>query len=368
MAKSELFRQLSVQLPAHRYPIYIGSKCLSDVDLLHRHVASRQVLIVSNETIAPLYLHYLLDAFKSFQCDTVVLPDGEAYKNQHHLFKIYNALINHQHHRDTTLIALGGGVIGDITGFAAATYQRGVRLIQLPTSLLAQVDASVGGKTAINLPHSKNMIGSFYQPHAVIIDMDTLASLPMREYRSGMAEIIKYSLLAGGDFLTVLQGILNRGIASSSHETMANLIAESCKIKMAIVEQDERETGQRALLNLGHTVAHALEAYTSFEVWRHGEAVGIGLFCAALLSYQLGYMQHSDLLLIDGLLKAAGLPRRIPKAIDLHRLHALIRQDKKIQDQQLRFVLIKAPGDCFVVDSLTSSALQNALDGAVEEV
>lgn len=366
MAKSKLLQQLRIQLHDRGYPIYIGKGCLSDSDLLCRHIAARQVLILSNETVAPLYLKSVMDALHSMQCDVLILPDGERYKNQQSLNSIYDELIKRHHHRDTTILALGGGVVGDIAGFAAATYQRGVRFIQLPTTLLAQVDASVGGKTAINHPLGKNMIGCFHQPHAVIMDTQTLSTLPEREFTAGMAEIIKYGLLAGGDFIHQLESILKAGLPVAKHEIIATLIAECCKIKASYVEQDERETGQRALLNLGHTFAHALEAYTSYETWRHGEAVGIGLYCAALLSCQLGHLSESDLDLVDFLLKQANLPRRIPKEIDLSHICDLMYNDKKVENNRLRFILMKAPGLCYIDDSVSQSQLQEALHKAVE--
>ncbi|WP_133127117.1 3-dehydroquinate synthase [Legionella nagasakiensis] len=366
MAKSDVYRQLRIQLASHDYPIYIGCHCLTDLELLRRHVKSSQVLIVSNETVAPLYLKPLEQAFASMQCDTVLLKDGEAYKNQQSLNKIYDALVQYRHHRDTTLIALGGGVIGDLAGFAAATYHRGVRFLQLPTTLLAQVDASVGGKTAINHPLAKNMIGSFYQPHAVIMDVDALSTLPKRELRSGCAEMIKYGFIAGGEFLQLLCRFLTEGMDSLTMEQWAQLIAGCCQIKARIVEEDERETGRRALLNLGHTFAHALEAYTHYQRWRHGEAVAIGLYCAAVLSYQLGHLDRASVVLLDSLLSKVNLPRRIPKDIDLLTLHCLMFNDKKVSNKCLRFVLMRAPGQCYLDDTVTEDCLRHALISAVE--
>ena len=360
-------RQLAVQLANHEYPIYIGSNLLADADLLRRHVQADQVLIVTNDTVAPLYLDLVQQAFASIQCDVVVLADGEAHKNQHSLFAIYDALIKHRHNRDTTLVALGGGVIGDMTGFAAATYQRGVRFIQIPTTLLAQVDSSVGGKTAINHQQAKNMLGSFYQPHAVIMDLATLTTLPMREFSAGLGEVIKYGLLAGGDVLTHIQSILADGLKPTSTERLSELIEQCCRIKAEFVQEDERETGRRVLLNLGHTFAHALESYTDYQRWLHGEAVAIGLYCAALLSYQLGIFPLSDLTLVDSLLANAKLPSRIPKDIDLVDLHALMFNDKKIKNKTIRFVLMRGLGDCFLDDQVTDESLRRVLSSAVEK-
>jgi len=366
MAKPEIYRKLTIQLPYHEYPIYIGHDCLSDNGLLQRYVAGGQVLVVTNKTIAPILLEPVQHAFASRQCDTVILEDGEAYKNQDSLATIYDALIKAHHHRDTTLIALGGGVVGDITGFAAATYQRGVNFIQLPTTLLAQVDAAIGGKTAINHALAKNMIGSFHQPHAVIIDLATLDTLPERELRAGFAEVIKYALLAGGEFLTSVSDVLADGLVHTSTPQLANLIAGCCQIKAGFVQEDEREAARRALLNLGHTFAHALEAYTHYQCWLHGEAVAIGLYCAALLSYQLGYLDQENLDLVDGLLLKAGLPRRIPEQIDLRVLQGLMCHDKKIKNKKLRFVLIRAPGDCYLDERVTDDCIYQALTGAVK--
>ncbi len=363
MAKS---RQLLVQLKNHEYPIYIGDNLFEDVDLLRCHVRANQVLIVTNETIAPLYLASIQRAFTSIQCDVVVLADGEEYKNQDSLFIIFNALINHHHNRDTTIIALGGGVVGDIAGFAASTYQRGVRFIQIPTTLLAQVDSSVGGKTAINHLQSKNMLGSFYQPHAVIANVTTLTTLSLREFRAGFGEIIKYGLLTGGDFLRQIEFILSNGLNVSKSYELSNMIEQCCRIKTIFVQNDEREMGQRALLNLGHTFAHALESYSHYQRWLHGEAVAIGLYCAALLSHQLGYFSFSDVQKIEKLLHQAQLPSKIPKDIDLDSLHTFMLNDKKIKNNTLCFILIKGWGDCFLAENVTNETLRYVLAHATE--
>lgn len=366
MAKHSMMRQLDVQLPSATYPIMVGSNLHADHSLLNQFVLAEQVLIVTNETIAPFYLDTIRRAFSTIQADVLVLKDGEPYKNQSSLFAIYDALIQHHHHRDTTLLALGGGVIGDLVGFAASTYQRGVRFIQLPTSLLAQVDASVGGKTAINYMQAKNMIGSFYQPKAVIIDVDTLKTLPSRELHAGFAEIIKYALLVGGELLHDVSQFLERGFLVTETENIQDLIYQCCRIKARFVEGDEREQGARVLLNLGHTFAHALEAITDYQRWLHGEAVGIGLYCAVLLSYKLGYLDQAVLHRVDRLLEAAHLPRRIPATLDLNRLQALMGNDKKIKNKQLRFVLMRAFGDCYLDSNVTENSLRQVLLDAVE--
>ncbi|WP_347251250.1 3-dehydroquinate synthase [Legionella sp.] len=366
MAKFKLHQELIIRLPGHEYPILIGHNALTDENLFHRYVLSEQVLIVTNTTVAPIYLGFLKAVFADRQCDTVILEDGEAFKNQQSLFTIYDALIAKHHHRDTTLIALGGGVVGDITGFAAATYQRGVRFLQIPTTLLAQVDASIGGKTAINHPQAKNMIGSFHQPSAVIIDLNTLKTLPLREFRAGLAEVIKHALLAGGEFLNLVYAALEEGLDSNHSAQLPEVISQSCRIKADIVQADEREAGQRALLNLGHTFAHALEAYTHYERWLHGEAVAIGLYCAALLSYQLGLLEEKALQFVDKLLMMAKLPRRIPADIDLNELRALMSQDKKIKNKHLRFILMSSMGNCHIQDNVPEDSLRLSLQSAVE--
>jgi 3-dehydroquinate synthase len=371
MAKPNIYHQVDVTCISLKYPVYIGQHfLLSSAKSLHAllipHVKGSQVLVVTNETIAPLYLATLKEAFIDLQCDTVILPDGEMHKNQQNLDKIYDALMKHHHHRDTTLIALGGGVIGDMTGFAASTYQRGVAFIQIPTTLLAQVDASIGGKTAINHPLGKNMIGSFYQPEAVLIDLDTLTTLPEREFRAGFAEVIKYAFLEGGEFFQAVRQAIASDCLSIKTSQLADLVAHCCRIKAAIVEKDEKETGVRALLNLGHTFAHALEAYTQYQRWLHGEAVAIGLYCAASLSYQLGYLNKSDLALAEAMICGAKLPHRIPEDINLSKLQTLMLSDKKIKNQTLHFVLMKGFGDCYLDSTVTEKDLNHLLMSATE--
>lgn len=365
MAKFELLFQVDVSLDEHSYLIYIGKNALNDDQFLQSLVSGGQVLIVSNETIAPIYINKLQKAFVNKQCDVVILPDGEEYKNDKSLFAIYNSLVEHRHHRDTTIVALGGGVVGDIAGFAAATYQRGVKYIQIPTTLLAQVDSSVGGKTAINHPLGKNMIGSFYQPESVIIDISTLQTLPIREFKAGIAEIIKYGLLVGGLFLKDLERELKSGLTASS-PGLAKLISECCRIKATYVALDERDQGVRAHLNLGHTFAHALESYGQYARWLHGEAVAIGLYCAAILSKQLGILSDEHVALVENLLIMAELPYKIPQDVELEKLMDLMRLDKKIKEDNIRFIVIKEPGDCYLEHQVTQDRLRNSLENAVE--
>ena len=367
MAKFNLYQNLLVPLPEREYPIVIGHHILTDDQVLGSYISSKQVLIVTNTTIAPLYLNYVQAAFADRQCDRIILNDGEAYKNRQSLWDIYDILIEKKHHRDTTLIALGGGVVGDITGFAAATYQRGVPFLQIPTTLLAQVDAAVGGKTAINHPQAKNMIGCFHQPTAVIIDLNTLQTLPLREFRAGLAEIIKYALLAGGELFELVANALQNGLATNNSPLLPLIISRCCQFKADIIQVDEKEQGiMRVLLNLGHTFAHALEAYSHYTRWLHGEAVAIGLSCAALLSFQMALLDKNALDSINKMLKLAELPRRIPKDIDLEKLVAIMSQDKKNKNNNLRFILMKAIGNCYIDDKVTNNSLYSMLHSAVE--
>ncbi|KTD82926.1 3-dehydroquinate synthase [Legionella waltersii] len=364
MAKFEQLTELSVITSASEYPIIICRNGLTDEDLLHQLVCSQQLLIVTNKTIAPIYLADLQAVYKGKQCISVVLDDGEEYKNKESLYTIYDALLANQFHRDSTIIALGGGVIGDIAGFAASTYQRGIRLIQIPTTLLAQIDASVGGKTAINHPLGKNMIGSFYQPSGVVVDVNTLQTLPDREFRAGLAEMIKYALLEGGEFYSKVQVELEYGLTIDSPE-LPSLIAKCCRIKAKYVEEDERETGKRALLNLGHTVGHALEAYTAYKTWLHGEAVAIGLYFIGVLSCNLGLLEEKILFQMKQMIIDAGLPYQIPKSVDIYKLWNLMKLDKKIQKNQLRFVVIEKPGMCYVHDAISEESIKDALVAAI---
>ncbi|ARB91925.1 3-dehydroquinate synthase [Legionella longbeachae] len=365
MANFEVYEQVDVCLAEHQYPVIICRNGLQNLNFLQTLVISSQVLIVTNQTIAALYLKQIQAAFAAIQCDVVILEDGEQHKNQQSLFAIYDALIQNKHHRDTTLIALGGGVVGDMAGFAASTYQRGVKFIQIPTTLLAQIDASIGGKTGINHPLGKNMIGSFYQPQAVVIDLATLNSLPEREFRAGIAEMIKYGLLAGGAFYKQLFAALQMGLTANNPQ-LPQLIATCCKIKAEFVQNDEKESGQRALLNLGHTFAHALEAYTHYQQWLHGEAVAIGIYCAAILSYKMKLINEQLVAQIEQILTSAGLPHKIPSTINLKKLIDLMRLDKKVKNNRLRFILIKNPGSCYLEARITEDSLYHALVAAVK--
>ena len=352
---------LTVALAERSYPIHIGAGLLSRAELIAARLPQNKVAIITNTTLAPLYLGPLSRALEARGVGvmTVLLPDGEAYKNWETLNKVFDALIENRCERKTSLLALGGGVIGDLAGFAAAVYQRGVPFVQIPTTLLAQVDSAVGGKTAINHPLGKNMIGAFYQPLAVISDTDTLATLPDRELAAGVAEIIKYGLIRDAKFFDWLEKNLNRLVAREP-EALAYAIERSCSNKADIVAADERETGIRALLNYGHTFGHAIEAGQGFGNWLHGEAVSAGMVLAAKLSQRMGLLARHDVTRVIDILARAGLPVAAPD-FGIERYRALMGHDKKVEGGRIRFVLLKRLGDAFVADNVPTDALNEVL-------
>lgn len=352
---------VSVELGARSYPIYIGPGLLTESNLLQKHLVSQQVLIVSSEPIANYYLATLQKSFSQYQCDVVLLPDGEQYKSLETLNKIFDALLTHRHRRNTTLVALGGGVVCDMTGFAAACYQRGVGFIQIPTTLLAQVDASIGGKTAVNHPLAKNMIGAFHQPRAVIIDTDTLNSLPEREYRAGIAEIIKAALIRDAAFFTWLEEHLAE-LLQKNPQALTHAIARACAIKAEIVAADETEiTGVRALLNLGHTFGHALEQTLGYGTWLHGEAVAAGMILAADLSQRLGWLEPADFIRIKTLIQRSGLPTQLPVGVQCDKILNIMAVDKKNISEQLRLVLLRKVGKGELTDTASISQVRQVL-------
>ncbi len=333
---------ISVPLPSDKsYPIYIGSGLLENNDYLKKHITSSRVMIVTNTTIAPLYLETLLMTLDDYHCDTVIIPDGESYKTWDQLTTIFNALIEKGHDRSTTLIALGGGVVGDMTGFAASVYMRGLPFIQIPTSLLAQVDASVGGKTAVNHPLSKNLLGAFYQPECVLIDPNTLFTLPERELRSGLAEVIKHALIADALFFEWLENHMDTLLAKDQ-PSIQYAIERCCQIKARIVSEDEHEHHIRAWLNLGHTFAHAIEHLTHYQ-WIHGEAVAVGLVLAAELSEQKGLLPLSSVSRITQLVQKAKLPTQPPLFAPGAYWDAMLR-DKKNKAGCPTFILLEKIG------------------------
>lgn len=368
MANPDCSHQIDIQLDNIQYPIFIGEGILYDINYWRPYIASNQLMLISNETVGPLYASRLLDLFSNdYDCQSFFLKDGEAYKNLQSLEQIFDHLIDSGQRRDTTIIALGGGVVTDISGFAASCYQRGVPYIQAPTSLLAQVDAAVGGKTAINHPAGKNMIGSFYQPQAVISDVSLLSSLPQRQLQAGFAEIIKYALLDSQSFLDKIQLISSSGLQAISSRQWMELIASCCQIKAAYVIEDEKEQGIRALLNLGHTLAHALEAMGGYQRWLHGEAVAMGLYFALLLSCRLGFANASLLSQLVSLFNQVGLSYKLPAGIDLLQVKKTMLLDKKNRQGESNFILIENAGKCFkysqVSDKLIMQTLMDALDG-----
>lgn len=359
---------LTVALGDRSYPIHIGAGLIHQSDLIAINLPQRKVAVVTNETIAPLYLATLTSALESggIEVVSIVLPDGEAYKNWETLNRIFDALLTNRCERKTTLIALGGGVIGDLTGFAAAVYLRGVPFIQVATTLLAQVDSAVGGKTAINHPLGKNMIGAFYQPRVVLADTETLNTLPERELAAGIAEIIKYGLIRDPDFFEWLENNIARLLARDP-EALAYAVERSCRNKAEIVALDEHEHGVRTLLNLGHTFGHAIEAGLGYGTWLHGEAVAAGTVLAAELSQQMGLITHRDVARVIGLLARAKLPVSSPD-LGVERYLDLMGHDKKVVGGKIRFVLLKRIGEAFVTDLVPDAALREILGRRTADV
>ena len=351
---------LQVDLGTRSYPIYIGSGLFDDSTLLARHIVGRQVAIVSNETVAPLYLERLAQALDGYQLTRIVLPDGEAHKNWETLQTIFDGLLQARHDRRTTVIALGGGVIGDMAGFAAACYQRGVNFIQVPTTLLSQVDSSVGGKTGINHPLGKNMVGAFYQPQAVLIDIASLSTLPARELSAGLAEVIKYGLICDEPFLAWLENNMG-ALRSLDAAALSEAIERSCAAKARVVGADERESGIRATLNLGHTFGHAIETHMGYGVWLHGEAVSAGTVMALEMSRRLGWISAAERDRGIRLLQCAGLPVVPPAEMTPEHFLEHMAVDKKVLDGQLRLVLLKRLGEAVVTADYAREALQATL-------
>ncbi len=352
-------KKVQVQLGDRSYPIYIGSGEIQSADIAS-HVCGQKVLIVSNETIAPLYLELVEKQLSDKQVDRVILADGEQYKNLDNLNLIFDQLIARHHDRKTTVIALGGGVVGDMTGFAAACYQRGVPFIQIPTTLLAQVDSSVGGKTAVNHALGKNMIGAFYQPQAVIIDTDTLSTLSGREFCAGLAEVIKYGLILDADFFEWLECNLE-ALLNRDQPALAYAVELSCISKSRIVSADETEQGVRAILNLGHTFGHAIETFQQYKDWIHGEAIAAGMVMAAELSVMAGDLSRADLVRVKNLLTACSLPIAPPRGMAAEDFMRLMVRDKKVLDGQLRLVLLKNLGSAYVGDQFSTTDLNEML-------
>jgi 3-dehydroquinate synthase len=358
----DLIQTLNVALDERAYPIHIGCGVLAKAELLVPHIKQKKVVVVSNTTVAPLYLERLRSTLEhaGISVLAVILPDGEAYKNWETLNLIFDALLGAHCERNTTLIALGGGVIGDMGGFAASCYQRGMPFIQVPTTLLSLVDSSVGGKTAINHPLGKNMIGAFYQPKLVLADISTLDTLPDRELKAGLAEVIKYGLIRDPEFFVWLEGNIERLLARDK-EALAFAVHRSCANKAEVVVADEREAGERALLNLGHTFGHAIETGLGYGEWLHGEAVAAGTLIAAELSCILGWLTAEDVSRIEKIFLRAGLPV-LGAPLGAERYLELMRHDKKVQDGKVRLVLLQKIGQAVMSDVASDAQICTAIE------
>ncbi len=350
-----------VDLGDRSYPIHIGSGIIGRSELYQDHIHGKQVLVVTNETVAPLYLDQVVKALTPYQCEVVILPDGEKYKTLDVWQTIFNSLLQHRFDRQCTILALGGGVVGDMAGFAAASYQRGINFIQVPTTLLAQVDSSVGGKTGVNHPLGKNMIGAFHQPQCVIADTESLNTLDDRQLSAGIAEVIKYGLINDPELFEWLEENIE-SLLSRDPGSLTYAIERSCIDKAQVVAADELEAGQRALLNLGHTFGHAIETGIGYGGWLHGEAVGAGICMAARLSVEQGWMTREDEERISSLIVKSGLPTEPPEELNADQILGLMAVDKKVQDGNLRLVLMKGIGKAVVTDRFDLGKLKHTLN------
>lgn len=359
--------ELAPSSEQRHYPIHIGNDLLTQADLILPHLVQKRVAIISNTTVAPLYLDKLCAALKSHGVETIpiILPDGESYKNWETMNQIFDALLTHHCERHTTIIALGGGVVGDLTGFAAASFLRGVPFIQIPTTLLAQVDSSVGGKTGINHPQGKNMIGAFYQPQLVLADSSTLNTLPDRELRAGIAEIIKYGLIRDLSFFEWLEQNMEQLLAKEPR-VLHEAIRRSCEMKAEIVAADEKESGVRALLNLGHTFGHAIENGMGYGVWLHGEAVAAGIMMAAELSRRMNFISEAEVLRIRKIFIQAGLPVTAPR-FSFEKYIELMSLDKKVSAGKIRFILLNRIGNASMHADIPQDALNETIAACVAD-
>ena len=354
-------KTLQVDLGQRSYPIFIGKELLGDSRLLEPYIHGEQVMLVTNETIAPLYLNQVTQSLTNYTCASVILPDGEEFKTLETMNLIMTALLERHFNRRCTLIALGGGVVGDICGYAAASYQRGVNFIQIPTTLLAQVDSSVGGKTGVNHKLGKNMIGAFHQPQSVLIDTNTLNTLDDRQLSAGIAEIIKYGLIRDAEFFDWLDNNMAHLLARDD-SVLAYAIERSCLIKAEVVAADEKEQGVRALLNLGHTFGHAIETGMGYGNWLHGEAVACGMCMAARMSAQLGWIEQATVSRIEALIGKANLPVLPPESMTTEDFQSLMSVDKKNVNNRLRLVLLKGIGESVITDDFNEQCLTDTLN------
>ena len=351
---------LNVDLGNKSYPIYIGRDLLSDKTCFEKHISGQQVMVVTNSTVAPIYLDKVIKLLDKCKTEVTILPDGEQYKTLETANIIFDALLKAKFDRTATLIALGGGVVGDITGFAAASYQRGVNFIQIPTTLLSQVDSSVGGKTGVNHELGKNMVGAFHQPQAVIIDVDTLETLNDREFSAGMAEVIKYGLLGNVDFLLELEKNVD-AIMNRDKNLIIDAVYRSCEDKANIVAEDEFEHGKRSLLNFGHTFGHGIENILGYGTYLHGEAISIGMYMAAKLSELEGNLSVDDVERVKNILTKAKLPCNIEGEVSSENLIKAMSIDKKAIDGNIRLVLLKYLGDSYLSDSYSQENFQQVI-------
>jgi len=355
-------KTLRVELGERSYPIYMGSGLLEDRELLRSIIPARQVAIITNDVVGPLYQERLMHALDRKRIDVFTLPDGETNKTLDTWVQIHDFLATRRHNRSTTVVALGGGVVGDMAGFAAATWQRGVRFVQIPTTLLAQVDSCVGGKTGVNLPAGKNLVGAFFQPSAVLADTDVLVTLPNREYRSGLAEVLKYGVIADAALFVFLEQNVGAILARET-SVLTHCIERSCAIKAEVVAGDEREDGRRAILNFGHTFGHAIENLAGYGELLHGEAVGLGMVMAADLSARLGHLDQISALRIKRLVAAFGLPVAKPSSsITADAMRNAFGMDKKVMDGRVRFVLATSLGSVEIRDDVPGPALDATLN------
>ncbi|MFT5259093.1 MAG: 3-dehydroquinate synthase [Saprospiraceae bacterium] len=358
-------KTLKIELGARSYPIHIGQGGLSDVSLYAPHISGHQIFIITNEVVAPLYLEQVKSTLASLgEVFTLILPDGEHTKNLDSASLIFTEMLQVPCDRKVTVIALGGGVIGDLSGFSAACYQRGVAFIQVPTTLMSQVDSSVGGKTGVNHPLGKNMVGAFYQPQAVIIDTDTLKTLDDRQFSAGLAEVIKYGLLGDAPFLQRLEEKMPE-IMLRETDLITEIIERSCQAKADIVAADEREQGVRALLNLGHTFGHAIENALGYGVWLHGEAVALGMLMAADLSRRMGSIDQGNQLRVKAILESANLPVNGVGGVNSQQLFELMAVDKKAEKGKVRFILYQELGKAIISDEVDHVQLMETLDAFV---
>lgn len=347
---------ITVQLGERSYPISFGTNLLSQFKIFEQHIQTENVVIVTNEVVSPLYVGDLQEALAAYSVRTITLPDGEQHKNLASFESVNGQLLEWQLGRDTTLVALGGGVIGDLTGFVAACYQRGIPFIQVPTTLLSQVDSSVGGKTAVNHPLGKNMIGAFYQPKLVLIDIDSLNTLPPREFAAGMAEVVKYGVIYDQDFFSWLESNIEK-ILAKDQDTLIYMVKRCCEIKAEVVRLDERESGIRALLNLGHTFGHAIEAQMGYGNWLHGEAVSVGIVIASKVAVEKDWLNASECRRIESLLSQFDLPVSKPEDMTLAQFMTHMRRDKKTARGQIRYVIPKGLGKAVVTADVSDDIL-----------